>query len=154
MRYPPSGLTAAEPDSHLDGMISCLPEVRGCNGAVALSPQEKMLMKRLTRVRALFGFLRQHRHELFDDSFHEQLEGMYRATGAGEEPHPPALLCMVVLLQGYVGASDAEAVELAVAGGPSMAIVLARRSSEGARGARPARLRGACPEGTPDKRRA
>jgi len=30
---------------------------------VALSPQEKMLMKRLTRVRALFGFLRRHRHE-------------------------------------------------------------------------------------------
>ena len=39
---------------------------------------------------------------------------MYRATGAGEEPHPPALLCMVVLLQGYVGASDAEAVELSL----------------------------------------
>jgi hypothetical protein len=81
---------------------------------VALSPQEKMLMKRLTRVRALFGFLRQHRHELFDDAFQEQLEGMYRATGAGEEAHPPALLCMVVLLQGYVGASDAEAVELSL----------------------------------------
>jgi hypothetical protein len=43
---------------------------------VALSPQEKMLMKRLTRVRALFGFLRQHRHELFDDAFHEQLEAL------------------------------------------------------------------------------
>src|SRR5271170_4264464 len=73
-----------------------------------------MLMKRLTRVRALFGFLRQHRQELFDDAFQEQLEGMYRATGAGEEAHPPALLCMVVLLQGYVGASDAEAVELSL----------------------------------------
>ena len=81
---------------------------------VALSAQEKMLMKRLTRVRALFGFLRQHRHELFDDAFQEQLEAMYRTTGAGEEPHPPALLCMVVLLQGYVGASDAEAVELSL----------------------------------------
>ena len=81
---------------------------------VDLSPQEKMLMKRLTRVRALFGFLRQHRHELFDDAFQDQLEGMYRTTGAGEEAHPPALLCMVVLLQGYVGASDAEAVELSL----------------------------------------
>ena len=57
---------------------------------VALSPQEKMLMKRLTRVRALFGFLRQHRHELFDDTFQDQLEGMYRVTGAGEEPLVPA----------------------------------------------------------------
>ena len=81
---------------------------------VDLSPQEKMLMKRLTRVRALFGFLRQHRHELFDDAFQDQLEGMYRAMGAGEEAHPPALVCMVVLLQGYVGASDAEAVELSL----------------------------------------
>ncbi len=71
-------------------------------------------MKRLKRVRALFGFLRLHRHELFDDEFQEQLEGMYRDTGAGAPPHPPALLCMVVLLQGYLGVSDAEAVELSV----------------------------------------
>jgi hypothetical protein len=48
---------------------------------VDLLAQEKMLMKRLTRVRTLFGFLRLHRHELFDDSFQEQLEGMYRTTG-------------------------------------------------------------------------
>jgi Transposase DDE domain/Transposase domain (DUF772) len=81
---------------------------------VDLLPQEKMLMKRLTRVRALFGFLRLHRHELLDDAFQAELEGMYRSTGEGEEPHPPALLCMVVLLQGYVGASDAEAVELSL----------------------------------------
>jgi Transposase DDE domain/Transposase domain (DUF772) len=81
---------------------------------VELSKQEQLLMKRLTRVRALFGFLRLHRHELFDESFQEQLESMYRTTGAGEPPHPPALMCMVTLLQGYVGASDAEAVELAV----------------------------------------
>jgi hypothetical protein len=81
---------------------------------VELSAQEKMLMKRLTRVRTLFGFLREHRHELIDDVFQEQLEGMYRDTGAGEPPHPPGLLCMVVLLQGYVGASDAEAVELSL----------------------------------------
>lgn len=81
---------------------------------VALSPQETMLMKRLNRVRKLFGFFREHRHELFDDEFQEQLEGMYRETGAGDAPHPPALLCMVTLLQGYVGASDAEAVELSL----------------------------------------
>jgi hypothetical protein len=79
-----------------------------------LSKQEQLLMKRLTRVRALFGFLRLHRHELFDESFQEQLESMYRTTGAGEPPHPPALMGMVTLLQGYVGASDAEAVELSV----------------------------------------
>jgi hypothetical protein len=81
---------------------------------VELTAQEERLIKRLHRVRPLFGFLRQHRHELFDDAFQAKLEEVYRDTGAGEEPHPPALLCMAVLLQGYVGASDAEAVELAV----------------------------------------
>jgi hypothetical protein len=81
---------------------------------VELTKQEEFMMKRLTRVRALFGFLRQQRHVLFDDAFQGQLEGMYRDTGAGEEPHPPAMLCMAILLQGYVGASDAEAVELSV----------------------------------------
>lgn len=84
------------------------------NPPVELTAQEEMLLKRLTRVRPLFGFLRRHRHELFEDAFQERLEEVYRDTGAGEEPHPPALLCMVVLLQGYVGASDAEAVELSV----------------------------------------
>lgn len=81
---------------------------------IELTKQEQMLMKRLKRVRALFGFLRLHRHELFDEAFQEQLEGMYRDTGAGDPPHLPARMCMAVLLQGYVGASDAEAVELCV----------------------------------------
>lgn len=81
---------------------------------VELSKKEQLIMKRLNRVRALFGFLRTKRHVLFDDAFQKQLEEMYRQTGAGDAPHAPAMLCMVVLLQGYVGASDAEAVEMAV----------------------------------------
>jgi hypothetical protein len=76
--------------------------------------QEQLLLKRLTRVRALFGFLRLKRHLIFDESFQLELESMYRQTGAGDPPHPPALLCMALLLQGYVGASDAEAVEMSV----------------------------------------
>jgi hypothetical protein len=81
---------------------------------VELTKAEQFVMKRLGRVRTLFAFFRAKRHVLFDDAFQEQLEGMYRQTGAGEPPHPPAMLCMVILLQAYVGASDAEAVELAV----------------------------------------
>ena len=76
--------------------------------------QEEFLLKRLHRTRKLFGFLRRHRHELFDDKFQTELESMYRNTGAGTEPLSPALLAMVVLLQSYLGTSDAEAVELAV----------------------------------------
>ncbi len=47
---------------------------------IELTKQEETLMKRLTRVRALFGFLRKNRHVLFDDMFQQQLETMYRQT--------------------------------------------------------------------------
>jgi hypothetical protein len=39
---------------------------------------------------------------------------VYRNTVAGRDSVPPALLAMVVLLQSYLGTSDAEAVELTV----------------------------------------
>jgi hypothetical protein len=76
--------------------------------------QEQFLLKRLTRTRKLFSFLRLHRSELFDGSFQDELELMYRDTGAGKEAVAPAVLAMVVLLQGYQGISDAEAVEMTV----------------------------------------
>ena len=79
-----------------------------------ITRQEQYLLKRLGRTRKLFGFLREHRHELFDDSFQSELGEMYRSTGAGKDPKPPAMMAMALLLQGYVGASDAEAVELTV----------------------------------------
>lgn len=79
-----------------------------------LSRREEFIVKRLKRTRKLFAFLRLHRHELFDDGFQAELEEMYRQTGAGEEPVPPAMLCMTLLLQAYLGTSDAEAVELTV----------------------------------------
>ena len=76
--------------------------------------QEQFLLKRCTKVRRLFAFLREQRHELFSDDFQAELEGMYRNRGAGNPPVPPAMMAMAMLLQGYVGASDAEAVELTV----------------------------------------
>jgi len=78
------------------------------------SRQEQFLMKRLIRTRKLFGFLRTHRHELFDEAFEAELESMYRDTGAGRPPVAPALLAMATLLQAYHGMSDAEAVEMTV----------------------------------------
>ncbi len=79
-----------------------------------VSRQEKFILGRLKRNGKLFAFLRLHRHELFDDAFQVELESMYRDTGAGKDPHPPALMAMVVLLQSYAGASDATAVELSL----------------------------------------
>jgi hypothetical protein len=79
-----------------------------------LSRQEHALMKRLDRVRKLLGFLRVHRRSLFDDSFQDELATMYRDTGAGRSPVPPALMAMATLVQAYLGISDAEMVELTV----------------------------------------
>lgn len=84
------------------------------NPPVAPTRKEQLLLKRLTRTKKLFAFLRLHRHELFDDEFQAELESMYRSTGAGCEPLPPAVLCMISLLQAYTSTSDAEAVELTV----------------------------------------
>jgi hypothetical protein len=83
------------------------------NPPVTLSPREVRVRKRVGQKRKLFGFLCDHRHELFDEEFQDQLEQMYRDTGAGKDPVPPALLAMALLLQGYSKASDSEAVELA-----------------------------------------
>ena len=82
--------------------------------SVSLSKREQFLVGRMKRTGKLFAFLRMQRHELFDDAFQSELEGMYRDSGEGKQPVAPALLAMVVLLQGYTGASDAQAVELAI----------------------------------------
>ena len=81
---------------------------------VAPTRQEQFILKRLGRVRKLLGFLRQHRHELFDAAFQDDLAAMYRTTGAGKEARPPAMMAMAMLVQGYLGISDAEMVELTV----------------------------------------
>lgn len=78
------------------------------------SKQEQLLLKRLVRTRKLFGFLRRQRHRLFDEAFQLELLAMYRDSGAGSPPIEPAKLCAAVLLQAYLGISDAEAVEMTV----------------------------------------
>ncbi|MFP2963644.1 transposase, partial [Myxococcus sp. 1LA] len=80
--------------------------------AVEQSAREQRLLKLAGKSRKLFVFLREHRHELFDDAFQAELESMYRRTGQGEAALPPALMCMGLLLQTYLQTSDAEAVRL------------------------------------------
>lgn len=77
---------------------------------VDCSAREQRLLKLADKSRKLFGFLREHRHSLFDDAFQNELEAMYRQTGQGQMPQPPALMCMALLLQAYTQTSDAEAV--------------------------------------------
>ncbi len=76
--------------------------------------KEQFILKRLATNWKLFAFLRNHRHAIFDEAFQEELESMYRDTGAGKDPKPPALMAMALLLQGYTGLSDADAVEATV----------------------------------------
>jgi len=76
-----------------------------------ITKREAFLLKRLARTKKLYRFLREHRLELFDDAFQDELAGMYRDTGEGKEPVPPAQLAMALLLQAYAGSSDAEAIE-------------------------------------------
>lgn len=73
--------------------------------------REAYLLKRLERTKKLFRFLREHRLDLFDDSFQDELASMYREGDEGKEPVPPAQLAMAILLQAYTGSSDAEAIE-------------------------------------------
>ncbi len=82
--------------------------------SAAVTRQEQFILKRLEKRRKLFGFLRRHRLEIFDDAFQAELESMYRESGAGKEPVPPALLAMALVLQGYLGMSDFDAVEASV----------------------------------------
>lgn len=80
----------------------------------ATTKQEAAILKRVARKRKLFEFLRLYRMRIFDEAFQAELDGMYRDTGAGREPIPAALMAMALILQGYHGVSDGEAVELTV----------------------------------------
>ncbi len=82
--------------------------------SLTISKREKMLLKRLEKNRRLFAMLRLHRRDLFDGGFQDELAAMYRDTGEGKVPVPPAQLAMVLLLQAYTGVSDADAVEMTV----------------------------------------
>jgi hypothetical protein len=79
-----------------------------------VSPQEKLLLKRCQKKRKLFAFLRENRSRLFDDALQDELAEMYRDTGAGKDASPPAMMAMALILQGYLGLSDADAVEATV----------------------------------------
>jgi len=56
----------------------------------------------------LFVFLRQHRHELFDDAFQEELASLYRPVERGHPPVAPAMLALALILEAYTGISDDE----------------------------------------------
>ncbi|MGQ0649741.1 MAG: IS1182 family transposase [Gemmatimonadaceae bacterium] len=76
---------------------------------VELSTTERRVAKVLTRIGKFYVFLREVRHELFDEEFQAELAAAY-AVPRGTAPLPPALLAMVTLLQAYDQIGDADAV--------------------------------------------
>lgn len=74
---------------------------------------EQVIIKRIRRAK-LFVFFREHRHELFDEAFQEELASLYQDSPRGQPPIPPAQLALATLLQAYTGASDDEVIEAMV----------------------------------------
>src|SRR6201994_4848342 len=77
------------------------------------SPAEQAVIKAVRRAR-LFVFLRQHRHELFDEEFQSELGEAYADSPEGHPPVPPARLALATILQAYTKVSDAEVIEATV----------------------------------------
>jgi hypothetical protein len=75
---------------------------------VELTPAEKRIARVLKRVGKFYVFLREIRHELFDEQFQAELAKAYDPRGT--EPLPAALLAMVTLLQAFDKTGDADAV--------------------------------------------
>lgn len=80
------------------------------NPPIELSAAEQKVVSRIKRAK-LFTFLRQVRHELFDEAFQAELATVYDDKAKGHPPVAPAQLCLTLILQAYTGASDDEAIE-------------------------------------------
>lgn len=75
------------------------------------SKREEKVAAKLRKASAFYRFLWEVRGELFSSEFQDELWKSYQPRG--QEPCPPALLAMVLLLQRYDGVSDADAVDAA-----------------------------------------
>lgn len=80
---------------------------------IELSAAEQSIIKRIRRAR-VFVFLRQHRHEVFDNTFQHKLAGLYQESLRGQPPVPPALLALATILQAYTGVPDDEVIEACI----------------------------------------
>src|SRR2546423_11035912 len=77
---------------------------------VELSAQEEQIVKRIRKAK-LFVFLRKQRSSLLDETFQQELAGLYRASERGQPPIAPAQLALATILQAYTGVSDDEVIE-------------------------------------------
>ncbi|MGH2416521.1 MAG: IS5/IS1182 family transposase, partial [Microcystaceae cyanobacterium] len=65
---------------------------------IELSSKEQNIIKRIRRAK-LFVFLRQWRHELFDDDFQQELTNLFQDKPRGQPPIPPAQLALTIMVE-------------------------------------------------------
>jgi hypothetical protein len=75
------------------------------------SEVEKKVAAKLRKASSFYRVLWEVRDQLFSPEFQEELAASYQPRG--QDPCPPAMLAMVMLLQRYDGLSDADAVDAA-----------------------------------------
>src|SRR5260370_18769715 len=80
---------------------------------VALARAGQGVIRAVRRARLLV-FLREHRHELFDEEFQAGLARAYADSPKGQPPVPPAQLALATIVQAYAGVSDDEVIEATV----------------------------------------
>ncbi len=77
---------------------------------ISLSKKEQKVIARIRRAK-LFIFLREVRHELFDQEFQRELGTIFKDSTVGKCPIPPAQMALATILQAYLGISDDEVIE-------------------------------------------
>jgi hypothetical protein len=80
---------------------------------VELSAKEEQVVKRIRKAK-LFVFLREYRHQIFDEAFQQELAALYQDSKQGQPPIAPAQLALATIFQAYMGVSDDEVVEAAI----------------------------------------
>jgi len=80
------------------------------NPPIELSAKEQKVVSRIRKAK-LFIFLRQERHQLFDQHFQKELATLFKDSSMGKCPVPPAQLALATILQAYTGVSDEEVIE-------------------------------------------
>ncbi|CBN55602.1 conserved hypothetical protein [Kamptonema sp. PCC 6506] len=84
------------------------------NPPIKLSGQEQIVAKRIRKAK-LFLFLREIRHELFDEQFQQELTNLlFKDSTMGKCPVAPAQIALAIILQAYTGVSDDEVIEAMV----------------------------------------
>ena len=83
------------------------------NPPIALSELEQKVNKRIKKAK-LFSFLREHRHEIFNEEFQQEMSTLFKDSTVGQQPVFPAQLALATILQAYTNISDDELIEALV----------------------------------------